>query len=59
MPQNVAFFSSVEIDRSMRKNPLEEFDQDLFGSEMPLGETLNIDDIILKTNGSLECQPLS
>ena len=55
LPQNCAFFSSVEVDRVMGRSPGLKIDPifDPAGS-LPDLESLNINDVILKTNGSLQ-----
>lgn len=52
LPQNVAFFSSVEIDRSMRKQKDTEWNE-LYGENPGTAEELNISEIIELCNGSL------
>ena len=53
LPQNVAFFSSVEIDRSMRKDKELPWNTGLYGDDPGTAETLDISRIIELTNGTL------
>ena len=54
LPLNCAFFSSVEIDRAMRKDPTAELDPIVARhTNIPFGESLNINDILAKTGGTL------
>jgi len=53
LPQNVAFFSSVEIDRSMRKDKDISWNTIFYGENPGPAESLDISRIIELTNGSL------
>lgn len=59
MPLDVAFFSGVDIDKVMRKEPMADCvtpsnPQGLFhGYGIPVGECLTIEDLIAKTGGAL------
>ena len=57
MPKDIAFFSGLDIDKVMRKEPGADSitpsnPQGLFqGYGIPFGECLTIDELIEKTNG--------
>ena len=53
LPQNVAFFSSVEIDRSMRKDKDLNWNAAFYGEDPGSAESLDISRIIELTNGTL------
>ena len=40
------------VDRAMRSDPSQPLEE-LFGSEIPIGQALDIDDVIKLTSGSL------
>lgn len=58
LPQSVAFFSSVDVDRVLRKEPHMECKSPSNphglskGYNIPLGESLNIQESIEKAKGS-------
>ena len=55
LPLNCAFFSSVEVDRAMRYSPSDQLDPTVaLHTDIPFGESLNINDVLEKTNGTLQ-----
>ena len=46
------FLKSWEVDRAMRSDPTKPLES-IFGSDIPLGQALDIDDVIKLTSGSL------